>query len=123
MDSAMGSGHGSLAMDTGHGFWMYIWFSKLILCFRKKRKAEKDPNKPKKPQSAFFLFLNKVILVNFLNKNRLKKIKNREQFTKKIGSKNPSELAKMASEKWKSMSDSDKAEFTVSFLRKYFSSL
>merc|ERR1719285_187891 len=42
---------------------------------KKKRKAEKDPNKPKKPQSAFFLFLNK----------------NREQFTKKIGSKNPSE--------------------------------
>merc|ERR1711892_1433018 len=62
---------------------------------KKKRKAEKDPNKPKKPQSAFFLFLNK----------------NREAFTKKLGTKNPAELAKTASEKWKAMTDSDKSEF------------
>ena len=36
--------------------------TKFIFRKERKRKPEKDPNKPKKPQTAFLLFLNKVCL-------------------------------------------------------------
>merc|ERR1712113_72885 len=55
----------------------------------------KDPNKPKKPQTAFLLFLNK----------------NRISFNEEAGTKNPGEIGKLASEKWKALSDEDKEPF------------
>merc|ERR1712131_154223 len=61
----------------------------------RKRKPEKDPNKPKKPQTAFLLFLNK----------------NRVSFNEEAGTKNPGEIGKLASEKWKALSDADKEPF------------
>merc|ERR1712131_25731 len=61
----------------------------------RKRKPEKDPNKPKKPQTAFLLFLNK----------------NRVSFNEEAGTKNPGEIGKLASEKWKALSDNDKEPF------------
>jgi len=61
----------------------------------RKRKPEKDPNKPKKPQTAFLLFLNK----------------NRISFNEEAGTKNPGEIGKLASEKWKALSDEDKEPF------------
>jgi len=61
----------------------------------RKRKPEKDPNKPKKPQTAFLLFLNK----------------NRVSFNEEAGTKNPGEIGKLASEKWKALSDDDKEPF------------
>lgn len=62
----------------------------------RKRKPEKDPNKPKKPQTAFLLFLNK----------------NRVSFNEEAGTKNPGEIGKLASEKWKALSDAEKEPFS-----------
>lgn len=61
----------------------------------RKRKPEKDPNKPKRPQSAFLLYLNK----------------NREAFNEEAGTKNPGTIGKLASEKWKELSENDKKQF------------
>eukprot|EP00249_Psilotum_nudum_P014602 c24908_g1_i3 orf=741-1238(-) len=63
---------------------------------RKDRKAKKDPNKPKRPPSAFFVFL--------------------EEFRKTYKSDNPNVKAvavigKAGGDKWKSMSDAEKAPY------------
>ncbi|XP_010539785.1 PREDICTED: high mobility group B protein 2-like [Tarenaya hassleriana] len=61
-------------------------------------KAAKDPSKPKRPASAFFVFMEEF----------------REQF-KKDHPKNKSVAAvgKAAGEKWKSMSEEDKAPYVA----------
>ncbi|XP_059633734.1 HMG1/2-like protein [Cornus florida] len=61
-----------------------------------KRKAAVDPNKPKRPASAFFVFL--------------------EDFRKQFKEKNPnnklvSAVGKAAGSKWKAMSDAEKAPY------------
>ncbi|KAJ8550950.1 hypothetical protein K7X08_000320 [Anisodus acutangulus] len=63
---------------------------------RKDKKAKKDPNKPKRPPSAFFVFL--------------------EEFRKTFKKENPnvkavSAVGKAAGEKWKSMSVAEKAPY------------
>ncbi|KAK8577349.1 hypothetical protein V6N13_027628 [Hibiscus sabdariffa] len=63
---------------------------------KKEKKANKDPNKPKRPPSAFFVFL--------------------EEFRTTFKKENPnvkavSAVGKAAGEKWKSMSDEDKAPY------------
>ncbi|KAL9445714.1 hypothetical protein AB3S75_013572 [Citrus x aurantiifolia] len=65
---------------------------------RKSGKAAKDPNKPKRPASAFFVFMEEF----------------REQY-KKDHPKNKSVAAvgKAGGEKWKSMSEADKAPFVA----------
>ncbi|KAF2917418.1 hypothetical protein DAI22_09g190600 [Oryza sativa Japonica Group] len=64
----------------------------------RKTKAEKDPNKPKRPPSAFFVFM--------------------EQFRKDYKEKHPnvkqvSVIGKAGGDKWKSMTDADKAPFVT----------
>ncbi|PKA66394.1 DNA-binding protein MNB1B [Apostasia shenzhenica] len=61
-----------------------------------KGKGGKDPNKPKRPPSAFFVFM--------------------EQFRKEFKEKNPrnkqvSVVGKAGGDKWKSLSDSEKAPY------------
>ncbi|XP_071715887.1 high mobility group B protein 2 [Rutidosis leptorrhynchoides] len=63
---------------------------------KKAAKAAKDPNKPKRPPSAFFVFL--------------------EEFRKTFKKENPtvkavSAVGKAGGEKWKSMSAAEKAPF------------
>ncbi|KAJ3672331.1 hypothetical protein LUZ60_007052 [Juncus effusus] len=62
----------------------------------KKTKAGKDPNKPKRPPSAFFVFM--------------------EEFRKTFKEKNPnnksvSVVGKAGGEKWKSLSEAEKAPY------------
>ncbi|RLN36230.1 HMG1/2-like protein [Panicum miliaceum] len=62
----------------------------------RKSKAEKDPNKPKRPPSAFFVFM--------------------EEFRKDYKEKHPnvkqvSVIGKAGGEKWKSLSDDEKAPY------------
>ncbi|KAL6844919.1 hypothetical protein ACP4OV_025578 [Aristida adscensionis] len=64
----------------------------------RKSKAEKDPNKPKRPPSAFFVFM--------------------EGFRKDYKEKHPnvkqvSVIGKAGGEKWKSMSEAEKAPFVA----------
>ncbi len=65
---------------------------------KKAGKAAKDPNKPKRPASAFFVFMEEF----------------REHY-KKDHPKNKSVAAvgKAGGEKWKSMSDADKAPYVA----------
>ncbi|KAI9070696.1 hypothetical protein K1719_047342 [Acacia pycnantha] len=63
-----------------------------------KGKAAKDPNKPKRPASAFFVFM--------------------EEFRKQFSKENPnnkavSAVGKAAGAKWKSMSDAEKAPYVA----------
>ncbi|KAL6180842.1 hypothetical protein ACLB2K_047501 [Fragaria x ananassa] len=65
---------------------------------RASKKAAKDPNKPKRPASAFFVFM--------------------EEFRKQFNKENPnnkavSAVGKAAGAKWKSMSDSEKAPYVA----------
>ncbi|EXB56320.1 High mobility group B protein 2 [Morus notabilis] len=62
------------------------------------KKAVKDPNKPKRPASAFFVFM--------------------EEFRKQFNKENPnnkavSAVGKAAGAKWKSMSEADKAPYVA----------
>ncbi|VFQ99795.1 unnamed protein product [Cuscuta campestris] len=64
----------------------------------KATKAAKDPNKPKRPSSAFFVFM--------------------EDFRKSYKSKNPnnkavSEVGKAGGAKWKQLSDAEKAPYVA----------
>ncbi|KAK7349843.1 hypothetical protein VNO77_07597 [Canavalia gladiata] len=63
---------------------------------KKEKKAKKDPNKPKRPPSAFFVFL--------------------EEFRKTFKAENPgvkavSAVGKAGGEKWKSMTNAEKAPY------------
>nr|XP_023894382.1 high mobility group B protein 1-like [Quercus suber]XP_023894383.1 high mobility group B protein 1-like [Quercus suber] len=63
---------------------------------KKPKSAKKDPNKPKRPPSAFFVFL--------------------EEFRKEYKKEHPevkavSAVGKAGGEKWKSMSDAEKAPY------------
>ncbi|XP_044346383.1 HMG1/2-like protein [Triticum aestivum] len=64
----------------------------------KKSKAEKDPNKPKRPPSAFFVFMDTF----------------RKEYKEKHLRSAPSSLrasvGKAGGEKWKSLSDVEKKE-------------
>ncbi|KAM0915542.1 hypothetical protein ACQ4PT_010769 [Festuca glaucescens] len=71
------------------------WWCRLAV---KKSKAEKDPNKPKRPPSAFFVFM--------------------EGFRKDYKEKNPnnkqvSVVGKAGGEKWKSLTDDEKAPYVA----------
>ncbi|KAJ9673297.1 hypothetical protein PVL29_023097 [Vitis rotundifolia] len=64
----------------------------------KKEKPVKDPNKPKRPASAFFVFM--------------------EEFRKSYKEKHPSNksvsvVGKAGGDKWKSMSDAEKAPYVA----------
>lgn len=64
----------------------------------KKEKPVKDPNKPKRPASAFFVFM--------------------EEFRKQYKEKHPSNksvsvVGKAGGDKWKSMSEADKAPYVA----------
>ncbi|KAJ1411494.1 High mobility group box domain [Sesbania bispinosa] len=64
----------------------------------KKGKAAKDPNKPKRPASAFFVFMEEF----------------RKQFNKEHpNNKAVSAVGKAAGAKWKSMSDAEKAPYVA----------
>ena len=65
---------------------------------RASKKAVKDPNKPKRPASAFFVFM--------------------EEFRKQFNKENPnnkavSAVGKAAGAKWKSMSEAEKAPYVA----------
>ncbi|KAK9990002.1 hypothetical protein SO802_024987 [Lithocarpus litseifolius] len=65
---------------------------------KQSKKAAKDPNKPKRPASAFFVFM--------------------EEFRKQYAKEHPnnkavSAVGKAGGEKWKSMSESDKAPYVA----------
>ncbi|OVA04246.1 High mobility group box domain [Macleaya cordata] len=64
----------------------------------KKEKAVKDPNKPKRPASAFFVFMEDF----------------RQQFKEKHpNNKSVSVVGKAGGDKWKSMSEAEKAPFVA----------
>ncbi|KAK4766737.1 hypothetical protein SAY87_008379 [Trapa incisa] len=70
---------------------------------KKEKKAKKDPNKPKRPLSAFFVFL--------------------EEFRKTFKKENPnvkavSAVGKAGGEKWKSMSEAEKAPYEAKAAKK-----
>uniref|UniRef100_A0A0D6R4H7 HMG box domain-containing protein n=1 Tax=Araucaria cunninghamii TaxID=56994 RepID=A0A0D6R4H7_ARACU len=70
---------------------------------KKEKKAKKDPNKPKRPPSAFFVFL--------------------EEFRKEYKEKHPntksvSVVGKAGGEKWKSMSEGEKAPYEAKAAKK-----
>ncbi|XP_010262835.1 PREDICTED: high mobility group B protein 1-like [Nelumbo nucifera] len=70
---------------------------------KKERLAKKDPDKPKRPPSAFFVFL--------------------EEFRKTYKQENPnvkavSAVGKAGGEKWKSMSDAEKAPYEAKAAKK-----
>ncbi|CAA0842015.1 High mobility group B protein 3 [Striga hermonthica] len=70
---------------------------------KKEKKAAKDPNKPKRAPSAFFVFLEGF----------------RQQYKEKHPTnKSVSAVGKAAGEKWKSMSDEDKAPFVAKAMKK-----
>ncbi|KAL0366495.1 UNVERIFIED_CONTAM: HMG1/2-like protein [Sesamum radiatum] len=65
---------------------------------KKEKKAAKDPNKPKRPPSAFFVFM--------------------EDFRKQYKEKHPNNksvaaVGKAGGDKWKSLSDEEKAPFVA----------
>ncbi|KAK9928395.1 hypothetical protein M0R45_025532 [Rubus argutus] len=65
---------------------------------RASKKAAKDPNKPKRPASAFFVFM--------------------EEFRKQFNKENPnnkavSAVGKAAGAKWKAMSEAEKAPYVA----------
>jgi len=65
---------------------------------KKEKKAKKDPNKPKRPPSAFFVFL--------------------DEFRKEYKQANPnansvSAVGKAGGEKWRALSDADKAPYVA----------
>ncbi|PIN17199.1 HMG box-containing protein [Handroanthus impetiginosus] len=65
---------------------------------KKEKKAAKDPNKPKRPPSAFFVFM--------------------EDFRKQYKEKHPNNksvaaVGKAGGHKWKSMTEEEKAPFVV----------
>uniref|UniRef100_A0A7C9D4L1 HMG box domain-containing protein n=1 Tax=Opuntia streptacantha TaxID=393608 RepID=A0A7C9D4L1_OPUST len=63
---------------------------------KKPVKAKKDPNKPKRPPSAFFVFMEEF----------------RTQFKEKHpNNKSVAAVGKAAGEKWKSLSDAEKAPY------------
>ncbi|KAI3757331.1 hypothetical protein L6452_04866 [Arctium lappa] len=63
-----------------------------------KGKAAKDPNKPKRPASAFFVFMEDF----------------RKQFKEENpGNKSVAAVGKAGGAKWKSMSDAEKAPFVA----------
>ncbi|XP_077246879.1 HMG1/2-like protein isoform X1 [Tasmannia lanceolata] len=69
----------------------------------KKGKAGKDPNKPKRPPSAFFVFMAEF----------------REQFKEKNPhNKSVAAVGKAAGDKWKSMSEADKAPYVAKATKK-----
>ncbi|GMY11092.1 HMG1/2-like protein isoform X2 [Fagus crenata] len=62
------------------------------------KKAAKDPNKPKRPASAFFVFMEEF----------------RKQYAKEHpNNKSVAAVGKAGGEKWKSMSETDKAPYKV----------
>ncbi|GFY82359.1 high mobility group B1 [Actinidia rufa] len=70
---------------------------------KKEKPAKKDPNKPKRPPSAFFVFL--------------------EEFRKTFKKENPnvkavSAVGKAGGEKWKSLSKSEKAPYEAKAAKK-----
>ncbi|KAJ1403852.1 High mobility group box domain [Sesbania bispinosa] len=63
---------------------------------KQSKKAAKDPNKPKRPPSAFFVFMSEF----------------REQFKKENPSnKSVAVVGKAGGNRWKAMSDADKAPY------------
>ncbi|KAJ1413327.1 High mobility group box domain [Sesbania bispinosa] len=65
---------------------------------KQTKKAAKDPNKPKRPPSAFFVFMSEF----------------REQFKKEHpNNKSVAVVGKAGGEKWKSLSDAEKAPYVA----------
>ncbi|XP_044493979.1 high mobility group B protein 3-like [Mangifera indica] len=65
---------------------------------KRKAKAAKDPNKPKRPPSAFFVFMEEF-RVQFKRENP--------------DNKSVAAVGKAGGEKWKSMSDAEKAPYVA----------
>nr|BAA19156.1 HMG-1 [Canavalia gladiata] len=65
---------------------------------KQSKKAAKDPNKPKRPPSAFFVFMSEF----------------REQYKKEHPTnKSVAVVGKAGGDKWKSLSDAEKAPFVA----------
>ncbi|KEH20353.1 putative chromatin remodeling & transcriptional activation HMG family [Medicago truncatula] len=70
---------------------------------KQTKKAAKDPNKPKRPPSAFFVFMSDF----------------REQYKKDHpNNKSVAAVGKACGEAWKSMSEEDKAPYAARALKK-----
>ncbi|NP_001351851.1 HMG1/2-like protein [Cicer arietinum] len=70
---------------------------------KQSKKAAKDPNKPKRPPSAFFVFMSDF----------------REQYKKDHpNNKSVAAVGKACGEEWKSLSDADKAPYVARALKK-----
>merc|ERR1712003_298396 len=61
----------------------------------KRARKEKDPNKPKKPQTTYWLWLGE----------------NRAALTKEVGAGNVAAVGKLAGERWKALPEKEKAPF------------
>merc|ERR1719162_1502919 len=61
----------------------------------KRAKKEKDPNMPKRPQTGYWLWLGE----------------NRAAFLKEVGGKDVTKVSKLGGERWKALSEKEKAPF------------
>merc|ERR1712151_969414 len=69
--------------------------AKKDLAAKRARKANKDPNKPKKPQTAYWLWLGE----------------NRASLAKEVGGNDVTKVSKLAGERWKALPEKTKAPF------------
>ena len=69
---------------------------------KRKKKTKKDPDAPKRPQSAYFIWLNE----------------NREKIKEEQPGISITELSKVAGEKWREMTDKTVGGIYVSFMHR-----
>merc|ERR1719251_724383 len=69
--------------------------AKKDLAAKRARKANKDPNKPKKPQTAYWLWLGE----------------NRAALSKEVGGSDVTKVSKLAGERWKALPEKTRAPF------------
>ncbi|KXG20955.1 hypothetical protein SORBI_3010G275200 [Sorghum bicolor] len=84
----------------------------------RKGKAGKDPNKPKRAPSAFFVFIFSLLFLELRFDLFLDGCVCREEFRKEFKEKNPKNksvaaVGKAAGDRWKSLSESDKAPYVA----------
>ncbi|KAG6400191.1 hypothetical protein SASPL_137016 [Salvia splendens] len=75
---------------------------------KKEKQAAKDPNKPKRAASAFFVFMYADFVLNLSSEGFRKEYKEKHPNNKSVAA-----VGKAGGDEWKSMSKEDKAPFVA----------